>query len=289
MLNYPTEIDQETERIVKSIGIPPCPGILATLVREMRADDPDFARIANLIGSDVGLAAAMLKTVNSPLYGLPTKARSVSQALALLGLRTVTQLITGLLLRQAFPVADSDFMEDYWETSSRLALLTAFLASKVKGVARDDAHTFGLFRDCGMPHLMLTFDDYEKALAAAQANPERRMTDIEADHFAITHAQVGSYLARNWHLPEQVWLAILFHHDYSVLSGERAGIPTAGLRLIALGLLAEHLLRTYCGEAPTAEWRQSGAYALDRIGLSADEAADLLPEVTGMLDQGCAS
>lgn len=278
-----SEIDREAERIVKSIGIPPCPAILTTLVREMRADDPDFARIGRLIGSDVGLAAAMLKTVNSPLYGLPTKATSVSRALALLGLRTVTQLITGLLLRQAFPVADSHFMESFWETSSKAALVTAFLASNVKGVSRDEAHAFGLFRDCGMPHLMLTFADYPKALAAAEADCERSMTAIEEDHFLINHAQVGHHLALNWHLPEQVGLAILFHHDHEALAGNHAKLPPASLRLMALGLVAEHLLRGYCGEAATREWHLGGMHALDRIELSEVELDDLSQQLSALL------
>src|SRR5688572_3920629 len=98
-------LNREAEGIARSIGIPPCPAILTRLVRETRSDDPDFARLGELIGGDVSLAAAMLKTVNSPFYGLRSKATSIRQALVLMGLRNVTNLVTGLLLRQAFPVS----------------------------------------------------------------------------------------------------------------------------------------------------------------------------------------
>ena len=93
-------LDREAEQIVKEIGIPPCPGILTSLLREMREDEPDFKKIGRLIGSDVSLAAAMLKTVNSAFYGRKTKATSVQQALAMLGMRTVGTVVTGLLLRR---------------------------------------------------------------------------------------------------------------------------------------------------------------------------------------------
>ena len=79
-------LDREAGQIVKDIGIPPCPTILTKLMQEMRHDDPDFAKLGKLIGGDVSLAAAMLKTVNSPFYGLRTKATSVPQAIALLKL-----------------------------------------------------------------------------------------------------------------------------------------------------------------------------------------------------------
>jgi len=35
-------LDQVAERIAKEVRIPPCPSVLTVLVREMRADEPDF-------------------------------------------------------------------------------------------------------------------------------------------------------------------------------------------------------------------------------------------------------
>ena len=97
MSNELEVLDREAEEIINDIGIPPCPAILTTLMREMREDEPDFVKLGKLIGSDVSLAAAMLKTVNSPFYGLRSKATSVQQAITLLGLRNVAQIVTGLL------------------------------------------------------------------------------------------------------------------------------------------------------------------------------------------------
>lgn len=51
-----------------------------------------------MIGGDVGLASTLPKVANSPFYGLCCKAASVQQALAMLGLNTVAQLVTGLVL-----------------------------------------------------------------------------------------------------------------------------------------------------------------------------------------------
>ena len=125
-------LDREAEQIVADIGIPPCPAILTKLMQEMRHDEPNFAKLGKLIGADVSLAAAMLKTVNSPFYGLRTRATSIQQALALLGLRHVAQLVTGLLLRDAFHGGSSDLMDEYWESSSAIAETSAALAGEVE-------------------------------------------------------------------------------------------------------------------------------------------------------------
>ena len=74
-------VDKDADKIVREIGIPPCPAILTKLLKEMREDEPDYNKASKLIGADVSLAAAMLKTVNSAFFGLATKATSVNQAL----------------------------------------------------------------------------------------------------------------------------------------------------------------------------------------------------------------
>jgi HD-like signal output (HDOD) protein len=58
------------EESLKKIRLPSCPVILTRLLREMRADEPDFSVVSKLISSDVRLAGEMIKTVNSPFYGL---------------------------------------------------------------------------------------------------------------------------------------------------------------------------------------------------------------------------
>lgn len=283
MLQDLATLNAEAEEVVRSIGIPPCPAILAGLVREMRADEPDFPKIGKLIGGDVALASAMLKTVNSQFYGLPSKATSVSQALALMGLRNVSQLMTGLLLRQVFPSTSSQMMERFWETSSRIALVCAWLASRLRTLGRDDAYTYGLFRDCGMPVLMLKFADYSNVVATARADRSKSLKELEEDRYWIDHSQVGHYLAKSWYLPEPTCLAILCHHDCRALEGENTELTAASLKLVAVGLLAEHLLQRHAEEPPGSEWQSGGDVALSCLGIPASDLDELVEAVNTML------
>ena len=113
----------EAEQLVKEIGIPPCPAVLAEFMAESNRDEPDFRRLSHLINRDVALAASVLKTINSPLYGLTRKARTVQDALALLGLRETSRLIAGLLLRRAFASSQSPAIYEFWDASSRVAMI----------------------------------------------------------------------------------------------------------------------------------------------------------------------
>lgn len=63
------------------LRIPPRPEVVSILQEEMRKEFADLARIGRAIGADVGLAGAMLRTVNSPAFGLSRKVSAVGQAI----------------------------------------------------------------------------------------------------------------------------------------------------------------------------------------------------------------
>ena len=278
-------LSREAEGIARSIGIPPCPAILTKLVREARSDDPDFNRLGDLVGSDISLAASLLKTVNSPFYGLRSKATSIRQALVLLGLRNVTNLVTGLLLRQAFPGGASAGMEEFWEYSTGIAHASACLARHARGIDADLAYTFAVFRDCGIPAMMTGFKEYVPPYALKNPGGGRPVTESEEATFGIHHAFMGYYLAKEWLLPDAVCNTVLWHHDFPALREGRADIPASGERLIALALVADQVYATQAMGVACPEWSEHGEYALETLGMDEADLEKLEPELTAALNE----
>ncbi len=271
-------LDRNADRIVKEIGIPPCPAILTRLLRETRADEPDYRRVGQLVGGDVALASAVLKVTNSSFYGLRTKAASVQQALALLGLGTVTQLVTGLLLRQEFSGATGPGMERYWKTSMATSLISALVCRETARGDSGVACTFGLFRDCGMPVMLQKFPIYADIFDGSALTPGEPVLEVESERYTTNHARVGAQLARNWHLPESLCYAILHHHDVLYADEILAQAEAGALALIAIGLVAEQL---YC-EATGAlchEWSLAGEWALFELDLTQERFSDISARV----------
>jgi HD-like signal output (HDOD) protein len=272
------------ERAARTIEIPSCPAILLELNELVLEPEPDFDRVAQLVSSDVALSAAMLKTVNSPALGLRTSIASIQKALYLLGMRTVTRLMAGLLLRRAFAGTERPEFEPYWETFNGIAQVSALLSSSLGSVDRDEAYTFGLFRDAGMLAMMNSFTEYTDCAELEDATPERAFTDSEAELFGGNHARVGYELARDWRLPRESCLAILHHHDYTrLISGE---LPLVSQRFIAIALAAEFLFMRLRTGATCLQWTLGGFYALEVLGVDQDDLEDhlkLLPGVLGPL------
>ena len=262
-------MDDQVEELVKKIEIPPCPAILTRIVREMQEDDPDLNKIAQGVSADVALAAAVLKTVNSPFYGLRNKANSVQQALILLGLRNVGQLVTGLLLRQAFPTGSGEVMERFWAASVVQAVATSIVARHTRICDPHLAYTFGLFRDAGMPALLNKYKDYSAVMTGEATLPGVPITTLETQRFGVNHAQVGAYFARSWHLDEAEWLGILLHHDYSKWA--LRGVGDMAAQLAAMALVAEQIHARHEADDDCAEWELGGEAAMSLLEIGADD------------------
>lgn len=274
--------EQDAEAIVRDLGIPPCPEILLKVLREMRQDDPDFAKVGNLISADVSLAAATLETVNAAAFGLRTKVGSVDKALSLLGLRNVKDVVTGLLLREALPVGDSTALDHFWDTSAGIAQTASMIARPLAKLDREDAYTFALFRDCGIPLMVRRFPEYDRFFASALSGA-RSFTAAERSHFSVDHACVGAHLARKWQLPDAMAEAIELHHDYDVLAA--GNTPEATCRLVALTLAAEHIHARCTTGQDSIEWMKGGDFALEILGATSadiDEHAEMVDGILGL-------
>jgi HD-like signal output (HDOD) protein len=267
------------DHIIKEIGVPPCPAVLADFMAESNRDEPDFRRLSHLVNKDVGLAGSVLKTVNSPFYGLRKKAGTVHEALTLLGLRELSRLIAGLLLRQAFASCSLPAMEEYWDGSSRIAMASAYLAREL-GVSRlEEAHTFSLFRDCGLPVLLMRFPDYAQLLEETRTESEFRRAQIERARYGYDHAMVGAALAQSWYMPSEVWRAIWAHngfHNCEFLSDPQHKRQAP---VIALGLLAEKLYRVHRGTFEPQAWTAEEAFVTEVIGPMGDRLDDLASDL----------
>lgn len=261
----------KADSLVRNIGIPPRPQTLADLQREIGQADPDFRRIAALVAADVALTAALLRVVNSPAFAASRRIETISQAIAMLGLKQVGALVAGLLLRKALRT-DGPTLTRFWDVSSKRSYAMAKLARGLGGVDADLAHSFGLFCDVGIPLLLQRFPDYAATLKAANEAPVDSFTTVEHAAHQTDHALVGGLMARSWGLSQSVGLAIRLHHDYAIFRDR--DVPDVVSKLIAMGLVAEHAIQRFAGMNASTEWSKGGDAALGALMLTEHEFDD---------------
>ncbi len=274
-------VEDPVDALIKSIRIPPRPSLLVDLQQELSANEPAPQKIAKIIANDVGMSGALLKLVNSPFFGLSRKAKSVEQGITFLGIDKCAALVTGLLARQAISVKGAS-LDRFWDVSAKRAQALVFLSRRLRVCQPDIAHTFGLFCDIGVPLLMDRFPEYVNTFFEASNDAAHPFTTVEDLRHNTNHASIGCLLARNWGLSTDVSLAILLHHDYSVM--EDGATEALVCSLVALSLLAESAIQQYQGLGTSVEWQKGGSQACRHLGLEPDEAADLRDELQEMFD-----
>ncbi len=269
----------EAEKIIASVAIPPRPAIVNAVLEERGKDAPDLRRITQLISTDVSLAAAVLKTVNSPFFGLRRQVASIEHGVNMLGMKNIGALVMSLSLRNAVPALG---LERFWDEAARTALVSAYLAQALGCAAKEDAHLFGLFHNAGIPLLMRRFPHYKDVLRKANCEHERSFTDVEDAELGTNHAVVGALLAKGWQLPEPIRVAIGQHHDLDIFSSH---LPSESLNLVALALLAEHVESSVFRLTTGFEWEKRGASVLGHLMLDEEQRDELMKDAQNMLDE----
>lgn len=267
------DIDRELDQArntgaVRDIVIPPCPELLSELRKEVAQADPDPGAIARIAGSDVAMAASLLRIANSPLYARARPASTVAQAVALLGVGPTIGILTCFLTRHAIRI-QSPLIEHFWETSTRRALAMGFIARQLYGVDADIAHTCGLFCHVGIPIMLLGVKGYSGTLAEAMARQDRTFTQTENAAHKTDHAVVGAIVAKTWRLPAVTVAAVRLHHDFTVLGDTH--FPEDVRNLVAMGLVAENLVARHEGIQAQREWEQHQAACLAHLSIAAAE------------------
>ena len=266
----------KTNEIIKSIGIPARPVTLVQLQKEMASDDPNLRRIAALVASDVTLTVAVLRTVNSPAYGLSRRCETVDQAISMIGFKRLSGIVTGLILRNLMR-GDAQKLTYFWDISSKRSFAMSRLARGLGVVDEDIAQTFGLFCDVGIPLLMQRFSDYDQTLIACNHETEKTFTEIEQMRHHTDHALVGAIMARSWELPPTLCLSIRLHHDYAILHDSK--VPETVTRLLAMNLIAEAAIQRF-NFMKSTEWDKGSQAAIYAMALSEYEVEDWIDRLS---------
>ena len=218
------------------ITIPSQPQALVQLSLLLAEEDINLQAASSLIETDMALAAAVMKAVNSSLYGLKGRVQSVHQAITYLGMREVAAVTFEMGLRAAFP--PSPELEPLWQRAAQRGLLMGRLAARLSLDAWA-AHSAGLFEECGKAVLFRHARDHYAAMLRA-AGSDTELATLEHAGFGVSHDALGAALCESWGLGAAA-VASVRHH---VVAHATYALPELVTRrsICALSVLAHALM-----------------------------------------------
>ncbi|OQY11944.1 MAG: hypothetical protein B6I30_05805 [Desulfobacteraceae bacterium 4572_187] len=217
------DAQQLKNRILKSLGDLPPMHEVVTKAQEIMADpNSNMEDLAAIIETDQSIVVKILKLINSSYYGLGRDVSSIKQACSLLGFRALRELIIAVGVSKVLGRKLKGYgfeSGELWLHSIATGFCSRILAEKKNRELASDAYTGGLLHDVGKiildPYVLErndAFDDFMK-------DETKMVLDAEKAILGFDHAEIASDICRKWHIPENVTIAIQYHHYPSLSKG----------------------------------------------------------------------
>ena len=173
-------------------------------------------QIAVIIEKDSVLSGAVLRSVNSAYYGLPSRVSSIRHAVTLLGFATVRNLALAFSMRQMLvkpQMPSRQLYSEYSQHALGCAIMTQFLAHYTRSEEIEAAFAAGLFHDIGRLLIIVTFPEVIPEIAAHWDQSEGSLEESAKQVLDVTHSELSGVVLAKWKLPESIQQAVVFHHD----------------------------------------------------------------------------
>lgn len=186
----------------KEISLPLLPEVAASVIQLSSSEDVDAKQLADLIQSDMSLAGHVMRVANSPIYKPVTPFVSLQQAIARLGIVTISEIALATSLSGDLFVAPG--YEKLARSLWRQSLLSSAWSKQIARMRRSNVEASflaGLLCQMGKPVVLQAIADF-----GVEQTLMREMIDEY-------YVRAGALLAALWRLPVAV-TEVIIHHQH---------------------------------------------------------------------------
>jgi len=245
--------DLENDRL----PMPTLPEVALKVRDTVDNEDASIHDVSKIVETDAALSARIIQVANSALYRGLSSADSVQNAVMRMGLNTVRNLTTSLVMKQLFqathPVIDH-YLRNAWKQSTDVAALSAMIAKTYTRLESDSALLAGLTHLIGLSPI----------LVKAESDPDL-LSDPEQLEELLNglYPTVGSEILRRWGFPESI-VQVPAEHLNIYRQGNNGVADYTDIVQVAL-------IQTSAGSnSPLGSVNHDDVSALDRLGMRGD-------------------
>jgi HD-like signal output (HDOD) protein len=215
------------------------------LCRALDNPDSNMTDLAKIIVTDPVLSGKILKVANSAYFGLPQKVNSIGQALMIIGLYHVKNMLYREGLAKLFNrggAAEAE-MERLWEHAVLTSICAGYIQDLFPGLDKGTVFTLGLLHDIGkfiLPWLPVR----RPGSAADQEIPgSARSLQQEEELFGLNHALIGRLAFEEWEFSELMKSVVEWHHAPHFLEIEALHLDGEQLKYLLVLFLADQVAK----------------------------------------------
>lgn len=264
--------------------LPPMPTVVSKILEETEKQEVNAHEIERLITSDQALAIKVLRVVNSAYYGLSRQISSLNQAIVILGVQQIRNLVLSFGALQSLKPKNKEeelAMQRFWKHSFGAAAVAQMIFKQKRFSLKEAelASVGALLHDIGKLFLYIHFGDTYLELVQYAIENQVKLEDAEVEFLGLTHGELGGEMARVWKLPDNL-VEVIEKHEGKLESTTEYQVH----RLVQFAdAFCKHI---YYTDGPTPILQPSEELC-DWIDLSPDALAELEEIVKSRIEEAC--
>ncbi len=272
--------EQLNQLIRQTTELPSMPEVAFEVMRVADLADSSAITVAATLARDPSLSVRILRLANSAFYGMSREVTSISDAVVVLGMRTVKSLS---LVAASFPwlhkALDGKGINPtlLWNHSLTTAYMVRGMASRKGMQDAELPFCIALLHDIGTVVFAVWKENAFSNLVTRAEDEQRPLDAIERETYGFDHAEVGAELCDVWNLPKVYGSAIRYHHQPS--------LPETPDQLADLIHVADFMVRERgINEGAFGQIYQRDLGAFERVGFSDEVLNELLDSAIAQCD-----
>ena len=272
------QISQDViDAVSTGFNVPSKPQLLTDVQRICAQDEPDMGELSDVIAHDIGLSSAILKTINSPSFGMNRAISDIQQAVMLLGFNAVSTLVAGILIKQSFKGEAAISFERLWDNASLVADTMVYIGKNIEHkIPPENLYTTGLFHDCGIAAMSMKYTDYRNTLIEANQREDIRLVELEDQRYASNHAIVGYFITSAWAIPRDICQVVLQHHSRDFLDQKQDSYAKMVYSTLKV---ADNIVNNLKRRHDTTDWAHIKDKCFEQLGIMEHDYLDLLEDI----------
>ncbi len=200
------------QEIVAWVGdLPPLPHVASRAISMLEDPDVTAGELTNVLSSDTALAARVLKIANSAMFSRQRQITTLSQAIMIVGFKTLKGVVVAATLRQLNKRFDN-IEKMIWANSLCTAIAAHRISQHLKKHYVEEAFLLGLLHDLGKIVLVNhSTGEYKNVIELTKQGTVFHAAEEEV--LGFSHPLIGALVAKKWNFSAQTCQVILHHHD----------------------------------------------------------------------------
>lgn len=205
------------------------------LVDELNSDESNADTVSRIVQEDVGLSVKILQLVNSAFYGMPRQTVAVKDAIVLIGMKNLLDLVMSAQIFDTLSQAieTQEIVSKLWAKSSDIGAL-AKSSAKSAGLSQnmcDTACLAGVLSHIGRAILARTMPyEFSEMIKIAEEDG-RPLRELEMEIFGIPQESVGAYALGIWGFSDQIVETVAMQESPSLSIVKDTNHPLAWVHL----------------------------------------------------------